>query len=198
MNYDLKSPAPKIPHILEDTRDFFCRINEIDNIPDDTILGSFDVVGLYPNIPHEEGIETMHEYSEIHSDKLVSTNSLCDLGSIILRMRVKVPSKKRYCYWNQVCSSIFMAVFEKGILQNSVFKSFLWFRYLDDNFYIWTQVSQNLNKFFKYINNLHPTIKFTMDYSTKGINFLDVTVTKVGNKLETDLYRKLTDMHQYL
>ena len=37
-----------------------------------------------------------------------------------------------------------------------------------------------------------------MDYSTAEINFLDVTVTKVGNKLETDLYRKPNDTHQYL
>ena len=38
MEYHLKSLVPNIPHILEDTRDFLCRINEIDNISDDTIL----------------------------------------------------------------------------------------------------------------------------------------------------------------
>ena len=37
-----------------------------------------------------------------------------------------------------------------------------------------------------------------MDYSATEINFLGVTVTKVGNKLETDLYCKPTDTHQYL
>ena len=37
-----------------------------------------------------------------------------------------------------------------------------------------------------------------MDYSAIEINFLDVTVTKLGNKLETDLYCKPTDTHQYL
>ena len=37
-----------------------------------------------------------------------------------------------------------------------------------------------------------------MDYSATEINFLDVTVTKAGNKLETDLYCKPTDTHQYL
>ena len=36
-----------------------------------------------------------------------------------------------------------------------------------------------------------------MEYSTTEINFLSVTV-KVGNKLETDLYCKPSDMHQYL
>ena len=37
-----------------------------------------------------------------------------------------------------------------------------------------------------------------MDYSTTEINFLDFPVTKVGNKLETNLYCKPTDTHQYL
>ena len=37
-----------------------------------------------------------------------------------------------------------------------------------------------------------------MDYSTTEINSLGVTVTKVGNKLETDLYCQPTDTHQYL
>ena len=37
-----------------------------------------------------------------------------------------------------------------------------------------------------------------MDCSTTEIDFLGVAVTKVGNKLETDLYCKPTDTHQYL
>ena len=41
-------------------------------------------------------------------------------------------------------------------------------------------------------------MKFTMDYSTKEIKFLRITVTKVGNKLKTDLYCKSTYTHQYL
>ena len=37
-----------------------------------------------------------------------------------------------------------------------------------------------------------------MDYSTTEMNFIGFTVTKVGNKLETDLYCKSTDTHQCL
>ena len=91
-----------------------------------------------------------------------------------------------------------MAGLQKRIIQNSEFKPFLWLRYLDKIFCIWIQGSQKLNEVFNCINSLHPTIKFTMDYSTTEINFLDVTVTKVVNKLETDLYSKPTDTHQYL
>ena len=37
-----------------------------------------------------------------------------------------------------------------------------------------------------------------MDYSTTEINFLGVTVTKVGKKLDTNLYCKSTDTYKYL
>ena len=74
----------------------------------------------------------------------------------------------------------------------------MWLQYLDESFSIWIQSSQNLNELFNCINSLHPTIKFTMDYSTTEINFLGVTVTKVCNKLETDLYCKPNDTHQHL
>ena len=37
-----------------------------------------------------------------------------------------------------------------------------------------------------------------MDYSSTEISFLGVTVTKIGNKLETELYCKPTHTHQYL
>ena len=48
------------------------------------------------------------------------------------------------------------------------------------------------------MNSLHPTLKFTMDYSTTEINILGVTIMKNGNKFETDLYCKSNDTHQYL
>ena len=90
-----------------------------------------------------------------------------------------------------------MTELEKIIFQNSQFKPSLWLQYFDEIFDIWTQGSQKLKELFNCINSLHPTIKFTMDYSATEINFLGVTVTKVDNKLETDLYCKPTDTHQY-
>ena len=68
---------------------------------------------------------------------------------------------------------MFMAGLEKRIFQNSEFEPFLWLRYLDDIFCIWIQGSEKLNELFNCINNLHPTIKFTVDYSTTETNFLE-------------------------
>ena len=41
-----------------------------------------------------------------------------------------------------------MAGLEKRIFQNSEFKPFLWLRYLDEIFFMWTKDSQELNELF--------------------------------------------------
>ena len=73
-DFHLKNIVPTIPHILEDTKDFIKRINDIGEIPSGSLLVTFDVVGLYPHIPHEEGIETMKKYLSLREDQSVSTN----------------------------------------------------------------------------------------------------------------------------
>ena len=44
----------------------------------------------------------------------------------------------------------------------------------------------------------HPTIKFIAKWSKISINFLNVTVSLIEIVIETDLYVKATDSHQYL
>ena len=80
----LKNIVPTIPRILEDTKDFSKRINDIGEIPSGSLLITFHVGGLYPHIPHEEGIEKMKKCLNLREDQSVSANSLCDLARIIL------------------------------------------------------------------------------------------------------------------
>ena len=145
-----------------------------------------------PQYPTWESIETMREYLEIRSDKSILSNSLCDFATIILKNdyfengELKYHQKRDFFVGSKFASpysNLFMAELGKIIFQNSEVKPFLWLRYLDEIFYIWTQGFQKLNKLFNCVNSLNPTVKFTMNYSTTEINFLGVTVTKIGNKL---------------
>ena len=45
---------------------------------------------------------------------------------------------------------------------------------------------------------MHPTIKFTADWSKTSINFLNVTVPIVKDIIETDLHVKPPDSDQYV
>ena len=152
-----------------------------------------------PQYPTRRGIETIREYLETRFDKSILSNSLCNLASIILKNNyfengdLKYHHKRGFASGTKFAppySNLFMTGLKKRVFQNNEFKPFLWLQYLDEIFGMWTQGSQKLNELFNCINSLHPTIKFTIDYSITEVNFLGVTVTKVGNRLETGLYCK--------
>ena len=80
-------------------------------------------------------------------------------------------------------------------------------RFLDDIFIIWKGTIEELQIFLEKMNLLHPTIKFTAEFTspykcdivgphncfchhTMSIPFLDTRVSKEGGKLITDLYEK--------
>ena len=73
-----------------------------------------------------------------------------------------------------------------------------WWRYIDDILMIWAHSVDDLHTFTAFLNNIHPTIKFTSNYSFTSIPFLDVKVSLSNGKITTDLYTKPTDKHQYL
>ena len=54
-----------------------------------------------------------------------------------------------------------------------------------------------IHYFLGCLNEFHPNLKFTYEYSTERSNFLDVIVKKEKDQVVTDLYCKATDCHQY-
>ena len=95
-------------------------------------------------------------------------------------------------------ANLFLAKFEHDALTNSPYLLHTWLRFLDDIFAIWTEGSDKLKVFVHYLNNLHPTIKFTCSHSLTNIPFLDVMVSLKDGLIQTDLCTKPTDKHQYL
>ena len=85
-------------------------------------------------------------------------------------------------------------------------------RFLDDIFLVYTGSVRSLHLFLTELNNIHPSIKFTMSHTTpptienpecdckreETIQFLDTSCKIIEGKIITDLYRKETDRNQYL
>ena len=95
-------------------------------------------------------------------------------------------------------ANIFMGIFEKEMLSTYHRKPFIYFRYIDDIFMIWTEGEDSLNKFLEHGNKQNKHIQFTLSDIGTTVPFLDVSVSLQNQKLHTDLYCKPTDKHQYL
>ena len=74
----------------------------------------------------------------------------------------------------------------------------LWFRYIDDIFFVWNHSEDELNKFFENLNNFKSNLKFTYEISKDNINLLVLNVSIKESHLVTYLYFKEMDRHQYL
>ena len=73
----------------------------------------------------------------------------------------------------------------------------VWWRFLDI-FLIWLHGEESLREFFEFVNSYHKTIKYTWQWSKTEIPFLDVWVSLEKGEIDTDVFCKPTDTHQYL
>ena len=87
---------------------------------------------------------------------------------------------------------------ETNYLKTQTWRPLVWFRYIDDIFFLWTHGEESLKQFLGNLNNYDPNVKFTREYSKKEIPLLDLKVGIKNGNITTDLYVRDTDRHQYL
>ena len=88
LEFHLKPLAQKVKSYIKDTNDFLRKMASLPPLPDDIILCTIDVVGLYPNIPHDEGLIALRKSLESREDKTISTDSLMDLAECVLKNNI--------------------------------------------------------------------------------------------------------------
>ena len=118
------------------------------------------MVGLYPHIPHDEGVQTMSKYLDLRDDKSVSKESLCTLAEIVLKQNYLELGNNLYHQLSGTAigtkfappyANIFMAGLEKRIFERTLIEFLMWLRFLDDIFCIWTQAEKNLTNFSRFL-----------------------------------------------
>ena len=67
---------------------FLCKLDGYSSLPKDAILCTIDVLGLYSNIPHEDGLVAIHTALDAREDKTVLTDSLIELAECILKNNI--------------------------------------------------------------------------------------------------------------
>ncbi|KAJ8913061.1 hypothetical protein NQ315_006562 [Exocentrus adspersus] len=101
-----------------------------------------------------------------------------------------------------IMSNIFMEHFEETYVKSYINKPKIWWRYVDDVFSIWPHGQDNLTDFLNFLNNIEPTIKFTLELEENNkLPFLDVMISKnteINSNFQTNVYRKKTNTNRYL
>ena len=219
--YKIRDKAKSHSTYLEDTPDFLRAMEDVKDLEDDDILASIDVKALFTNIPKQEGLKALNDAIETIEHKefvmklmeLVLNHNLFSFHEGIFRQEIgsamgasPIPDY----------ADIFMDIIDKQIkIAATKGKGALKLlkRFLDDLFLIFKGTTKELHLLLDRINQINPSIQFTMKHTTrkseeaqdkcsceelKAIPFLDTLCSIEKGKIEIDLYKKSTDKNQYL
>ena len=209
LDHYLKPVVQTTASYFKNTTHFLQILSEHDGlIPPNSLLVTFDVKSLYTNIPHGEGIQCcMIALPQLYNRNL-------PLPSRYLKTLLEVIMKQNYFTFNgdlylqthgtamgTPCAphyaNIFMEQLERKIISTAPGGQtpFLWKRYIDNIYMIWTHSMDDLHSFHSHMNQNHCSIQFEMKFSTKERPFLD-TMTYFDNvgSIKTTLYRQPTDI----
>ena len=141
-------------------------MKKVEGIPKGAILVTADVVEFYPSIPHDGGLEILRKQYDKFKDKMVPTEDIIKTADFALKNNCFEFDCKFYQKISGTAigtkfSCIFMNYIETEFLKTQAIKPWLWKRFIDDIFFIWTNSKENLNKFLKDLTEFHPNLRFT-------------------------------------
>ena len=212
----LQPVVQRLPSYLKDTTHFLQIIEEwkstMEPISEDTLIATIDVVALYPSIPHEDVETSLTETLECYAketDNLPAINTMLQVVKNVLNNNVfeyegeiyqQIQGTAMGTPMAPAIANIFMGWMEQRLLRTSPWSvdPQHWRRFIDDILVIWQHGEERLNQFIKWLNEQHKTIKFTCNYGKTNIPFLDVSMSIKNGRIDTDVYRKPTDVNMLL
>ena len=204
-------------------------LEDIWPLPEGAILATIAVSALYSNIQREDGVEAVRKALETRVDKSVPADFILELLDLVLKYNIFEFDGELYQQLVGTAmgtraapniADIFMSFIDGDIISraqryavNGVSPLIAYKRFLDDIFMVWIGSHNQLHSFYRDINTINPSIKFTIEHTKKlsdpdqescpcpaqdSIPFLDTSLSVRNGKINSDLYRKKTDRCQYL
>ena len=209
IDHFLQPSVKNIRSYIKDTTDFLLMLESLGQLPPNCILVTLDVASLYTNIPNKEGCTAAlagldgirggaTNPSNTHLIKLLEKVLRCNNFDFHGRHFLQVGGTAMGTKVAPAYANTFMGWFEENHVYTYHRQPLLWKRFIDDIFVIWQHDHRELDNFISYLNSRMPSIKFEAEKSLEQVSFLDVLVKLKGRKLETTLYTKPTDSHNYI
>ena len=204
--------ATTVPAYIQDSKHFKQHISTIPPLPLDTYLCTADVKALYTNIPTAEGIQYTCDYINNNRELLPNYAPRTQIFRIIMdhiltnnyfsfqdNFFLQIFGAAMGCRMVPPYANIFMHKIDCQIQAEHPYKIQYYKRLIDDIFFVYQGTNEELTILQNWLNNIHPTIKFTLTTSNSQIPFLDMTIyIDEHRKLRTTLYKKPTDTSSYL
>ena len=151
--------------------DIIDNLNDAD-LPENSVLVSFDVVNMFPSIDNESGTKAVKKVLNDRGSKNPPTECILEALRLCLECNNSVFNDKNFTQTDGVAqgphmscsySDIAMAHFDNRT-ENYTLKTTVWKRFRDDVFSVWTYNTNTLPAFLDYLNNIDSTgkIKFTI------------------------------------
>ena len=67
---------------------FLTKLKSLAKLPQGAILCTIEIVGLYPNIPHSEGLTSLGRFLELRDNKQISIDTLIELAEVVLKHNI--------------------------------------------------------------------------------------------------------------
>ena len=157
-------------------------------IPQDSILVTADVVGLYPSIPHNAGLKALKDPLDCRQN---TTGMLVKMAEFVLTNNYVEFGRKVFHQISGTaigmkCAFLWISL-RQIFLKHRNCSHLVWFRYIDV-FFIWTHGKEELENFMKKLNSFSDHIKFTFESDKENNNYLDVNITLSNGHLMTNMY----------
>ncbi|XP_047141171.1 uncharacterized protein LOC124816160 [Hydra vulgaris] len=204
--------AESLPSYFKDSTELLKTLCETPLPRREYILVTADVVSLYTNIPHDDGIRAVSNFLNNNWKLLklpnnlppiIPTNHFCDLLKLILENSSFMFGSRSFhqkfgtsmgTRMAPPYANIFMGELDQKIIEKYKNHISLYKRFIDNVLLIFEGTLSELDELKTYMNSLHKNIKFTFDTSTKSVSFMDLTLTKnENNTISSTIYKKPTD-----
>ena len=139
LDYHLQPIMKQGESYIRDTGDFLVKLKATEEV----FLVTADVTGLYPSIPHSEGLEILKKQYENYSNKKVSTEDISKMADFVLKNILFEFDSKFYKKISGTAigtkfvppyACIFMDHIQTKFLKTQDIKPWFWKRFIDDIF----------------------------------------------------------------
>ena len=180
------------------------------NIPDNTVMVSFDMKSFSSSVPILEALHVIRKRLELDTTVISRTSlgirSIMELLYLCLTTTCLTTTYFTYegQYYQQndrvamgsplspIVANIYMYMehFKEMALETADEASLMWLKYVDNTFSLRSHGTEEISQFLGHINNIQPSIQFTMEVHVEDnkLPFVEVLTVRDNNILKSEVY----------